>query len=284
MDPLNTDLPEDQLVEQILSETSAEVTDDNEANQVSNPDEAGNDTNTEIVADNFKPEEWQLNYRGQTISPKDKQELINLAQKGYSFSQSMAVLNKEKEQMKEQLNQYQPYVELDRRFREDPRLQAVIQKALAEYEQTPETNQLADNPMLYELKSQLDEIKQFKAQQEQSVVENDLRSEIQELRNQYPNENWDAGDEEGTFLQHVLKHAYDNNIGSLQTAYRDLAFERSVNNAKAEALKEATRKTTGNQNAKVGGGRTFSTQKSEIKYDPSDGYDDLVNKALAMLG
>ena len=52
--------------------------------QESAPQEDGQ---TPVQEPEFSPDQWTLNYKGQTIVPKDRQHLINLAQKGHSFEQ-----------------------------------------------------------------------------------------------------------------------------------------------------------------------------------------------------
>jgi hypothetical protein len=277
---------EDEQIEQILAETNQQVTDVNNDNPASN-EEVVKQEPIEQPADDFDGTKWQLNYKGEFIAPKSREELIALAQKGIGYSKSQEAINQEKQRLQETMAQVKPYLELDQRFREDPNLQAHIQKALAEYQQTAanNTDPLANNPIVNELYAQVNEIKQFKAQQEQSAADGELQREIQELKSSFPNEQWDAHDGEGTFLQHLLRHAYENNISNLKTAYRDLAFDKTIANVKAEALKEATSKKTGNLNAsKVGGGVNNAPLKGDITYKAGDEYQDLVDKALQMLG
>lgn len=287
VDNIDPNVTEDEQIEAILAETANTVTEEGNPNPAPNgaPAVDNKENVADPVVDDFDASKFQLNYRGQMITPKDKSELIALAQKGHSFSESMAMLNKEKQRLQEYSERVKPYMELDQRFREDPNLQAYIQKALAEYQQTTATDPIANNPIINELYAQVNEMKQFKAQQEQTAVESELHREIEELKSSFPKENWDANDGEDTFLRQVLKHAYNNNIPNLKTAYRDLAFDRTVANAKAEAMKEATAKTTNNLNAsKVGGGVNNAPVKADIVYKSGDEYNDLVEKAMAMLG
>lgn len=284
VDNINTNATEDEQIEAILAETANTVTEEDNSNPA--PNEAPVVDNKEVAdpVDDFDGTKFQLNYRGQMITPKDRNELIALAQKGRSFSESMAMLNKEKQRLQEASNQVKPYMELDQRFREDPNLQAYIQKALAEYQQTP-ADPVANNPVLNELYAEVNEMKQFRAKQEQASADTELQREIEELKSSFPTEKWDVHDGEGTFIQHLLRHAYENNISSLKTAYRDLAFDRSIANAKAEAMKEATAKTASNLNAgKVGGGVNSAPVKGDIVYRHGDDGQELIEKALAMLG
>ena len=272
MDPNLTD---DQQIEQMIAETEIPVT---EANPANVSEENGGTTTT---VDEFDPNDWQLNYKGQLITPKDKQQLISYAQQGLSYSDSMAKLKQEKESFHQQ---FAPYKELDDRLKQDPRLQEFLSKQLNDYYTQRQTQV---DPNLAPILNELQDLKKFKSTFEQSRADEELRNELQALKSAYPTENWDTPDESGvSFMQNLLQYAYDNNISSLKTAYRDLAFDKIAANAKAEALKEADKKKVEASKAGKVGGNTSSSNpvKNELKYSKEDGYDDLVNKALAMLG
>ena len=62
---------------------------------------------------NWNPSEWQLKFRDQTIVPKDRAHLVNLAQQGFSYSQRMQELKQREEQLNGKSQQYDQYAKLE---------------------------------------------------------------------------------------------------------------------------------------------------------------------------
>lgn len=265
---------EDERIDSGLTETNQQVTDVNKDNQALN-DEVVNPVSIEQPADDFDGTKWQLNYKGEFIAPKSREELIALAQKGIGYSKSQELINQEKQRLQESLNQVKPYLELDKRFREDPNLQAHIQKAMEEYNGQRQPT----DPMLQNIMERLNEFEEVKTNYQTEQMNTEVQREIQELRAAYPNEDWDNG-----MLQKVGQHYLDNNLPNLKLAYRDYKFDNVVSNTKAEALKEAERKKAEALKAgKVGGNSSSNIPLKTVEYSPEDSYSDLKAKALAML-
>lgn len=235
-------------------------------------------------APSFNPNEWALNYKGQQVTPKDRQHLINLAQQGYGYSQAMEILNKEKREIQEMRSQYGKYAELDERFKKDPNFQQHILQAVQSYgvggsregEQMP--------PQLAKVMQELEEIKNFQKQYERKAADAEVQREMEDLRKTYPDEQWDFNDGSGTLSEKLLKHAYDNHIPNLKSAYRDFMFDKMAANTKAEALKKAeAEKAAALKAGKVAGAGMGAAPSKSVEYAPGDSYNDITQKALSML-
>lgn len=222
--------------------------------------------------------EYTLNYKGQPVIPKDKQHLINLAQQGYGYSQSMEQLKRDRQELKKQQDLYGQYAQLDERFKGDPAFQRHILQAVEAYQAAKGTGQPAEVP------PQLNELLQWKQQQEKKQADAEVKAEIDELKKTYADEKWDFDDGEGTLIQKVLKHAYEKGITSIASAYRDFMYDRKIANARADALKQAEAKKAEEMKAgKVGGGTSSPAPGKTTEYTPGDSYNALTEKALSMI-
>lgn len=270
------------------NEAAANLNPDNQANLNNGAGESGtNQNDTNNAADDFDATQWQLNVKGSIITPRDREHLRSLAQMGMSYSQSMEALKQEKAALAEQNERLKPYMELDNRFQTDADFQQYLSSAIEAYQAkkqlgSPETLP----PYVQELFKKVQEFDGYKSQMEMKNADEALAREIESLKASYPNEKWDVDNGEGTLTRKILQHAYENNIPSLATAYKDLMFEQIATNTRAEALKEAERKKAEALKAgKVAGSSVGApvNNSSPTKYDPNDSYNDLVNKALASL-
>jgi hypothetical protein len=189
----------------------------------------------------FNPIEWQLNFKGQQITPKDRQHLINLAQQGYGYSQAMEKLNREKQEIAQYKTQYDKYAKLDERFKNDPVFAQKIFGLLngQEQAQQEQSNQAVALPP--EFSEKLSKLEQFQEQFASYQADQKLQSEIEKLKSMHQ-DNWDFDDGEGTLLNKVLKHTLDGNFPSLESAYRDFMWDKHTANAKADALKAEAEK------------------------------------------
>lgn len=234
----------------------------------------------------FDPTAWQLNVKGETITPKDRDHLKNLAQMGLSYSQSMEQLKQEKARIAEQMNNYQQYAQLDQAFKSDPRLQEHLTNAIQQYRAQQELGTKDIPPYMQELLQRVEGVETYKQQLEQRSADEQLQNELNSLKSTYSSEKWDHNDGEGTLEQKLLRHAYENNIPSLKAAYRDMMFDKVALSTKADALKEAEAKRVAAAKAGrvAGNSGAAPVNQSSLSYVANDSYNDLTEKALQMLG
>ena len=241
---------------------------------------------TQQQQDAWDAAQYQLNYRGQMYQPKDKQHLISLAQQGLSYSQSMAALKQEQEQLKGRYGQYE---QLETLFKERPELGPKFAQLLMEQQnQIQQGHPIPQNQQLPpELLQKISELDNFKQTYVAEQADKQLDGEIEKLKGKYSDQSWDIPDPtgKGTLTYRVLQHAYEGQFSSLESAFKDLMFESYVQSTKASTLQKA--KENRQQQTRAGvvtGSRPSAPPPAQGNgYKQGDGYGDLVKKALASL-
>lgn len=224
---------------------------------------------------------WALKYRGNPYHPKSRDELVNLAQKGFSYSQEMARLKQEREQLQQQYAPYQHYQQFDAMLKSNPALAQTIANALSQQLGQPQQAagqqvQQQGNGYPEALMSRIQQIETMLQQRQASEDDARLEQEINTLKSKYPNYQWDVdkGDGAGTLLTQLLQFAHDNEYGNLDHAFRIMMFDSNTAEAKAAALKQNQQARQQAQRAGViGGGKQASPGKPG--YDSNLGYNDL---------
>jgi len=243
------------------------------------------------AAPQWNPTEWQLKYRGQTIQPKSREELVALAQKGHSYSQSMQELNQTRSQIEKQ---YGPYRQLSEAFEKDPNLARAVSESIQAYVRGGAQGQGAapaqpqaggQDPLIY---GKLAELDNFRTEYQNAQADKTFQEEVEKLKAAYPDQPWDIDNGEGSLLHQVLKHTLEGEYPSIQAAWRDMHWDSYITNVKAQALKEAQAQRDALKNQGVlSGGRAAGGMQPRTPakaYAPTDSYKDLAAKALADLG
>lgn len=236
---------------------------------------------------NWNPQEWTLNYKGQQIVPKDRQHLINLAQKGHGYEQAMEQINQERQKIAQMQGQYKRYIELDEALKQRPEFAQSLWQHVQQLQQPEQQDQEELPPQVQQLQSELEEIKTWKQQLAEQEASKAIDAEIDGLKQQYPSFDWTSDDGTGTLAFKIMKHAFENNLPSMKTAFRDIMFDQSVSKVKIDTLKK--QKETQQQQFRQGvvqssGTSTGTAAKPKTGYSRSDSYGDLVQKALTTLG
>ena len=197
---------------------------------------------------------WQLKFRDQTIVPKDRNHLINLAQQGYSYSQRMHEVKQKEDQLNAQQAQYDQYKKLEEAFEKNPNFREQImqwyqssltpgvgqqQAATAGAQQSSIPPELLRE--IQELKGWKEEFTQFQQQQLEQKADQEIASEMEALKGKYARDDWDTPSSNGdTLLKEVIKHAYELRGVKLETAYRDLMWDAHTKDAEVTGMKKAT--------------------------------------------
>lgn len=286
------DLTQDQQIDALLTNSDDAANAVNDADTESHVEETDEEKAAVAAAEalatqqtDFNPEDWSLNVKGQVLNPKDREHLVNLAQQGMSYSDSMAKLNEEKQRMAEEYEPLKQYAALDQQFRDDPAFQNHLTEAINTYRANKELGTEETPPYVQQLLQRVETMEQHKSQQDQTNADGQLATELNALKAEYPTVDWDADEGEGTFTHQVLKHAYENGIPSLKSAFRDIMFDQVALNAKAEALKAAEKKKL---DAIKAGKVTAGTNGARVNpnadgYASGDSYNDAAAKALRMI-
>lgn len=236
----------------------------------------------------FDVQQWGLKYKGQDVYPTDRNHLVNLAQKGWGYERAMEQINQERRQMQEMQTQLQTYKQLDEAMKQNPDFANYLWQQANAYTQNQTGQETLDDeqpldPRVNELQQKLSEVEQWRRQIQEKEADQQLESEINKLRQKYADQPWDVDDGNGTLMQRLLQHAYENNLSSLETAYRDYMFDHVAVNSKAKTLKqEKERRQSDHRNGVVNttSGIPAPSNANGNGYSRGDDYDDLVNKAL----
>lgn len=242
----------------------------------------------------FKPDLFQLKYRGQQVAPKDYNHAKQLMQQGWSYSQAMAEVNKQKAEIESQRGRYTSYEKLEQAFAQNPQFAQKIwqmyQEAQGQGGQQQAQQGSAPTPQdpqyqrLFQTVSGLQErLTQFDQMQADSEVDH----EIQDLKSKLPSVQWDAVTETGHSMLHdVLSHAHQNRFPSLLAAARDYLWDTTVANAQMQGAQQVSQQRQ--KQARQGivqAGAPKPTGTSEGGKDIRDAsYDDLTAMALKDLG
>lgn len=232
--------------------------------------------------------QYALKFRDQQIVPKSREELINLAQRGYGYSQAMEKLNKERASLQQRAAQYQQYDQLDQMLKSNPQLAQKILQAAAEYhgQQGAQPQQGQQSPQPWqappELLNRINRIEQEFTKRTQTDEDTALDREIQSLKAKYPSQNWDADNGEGTLERQLLQFAVENKINNLDYAYRAMMWDTQQTNVKADALKQQqqTRVANTRQGVVQSSGQAPAPSPAPA-YQAGESYQDLAAKMAA---
>ena len=197
----------------------------------------------------FDPNHWQLNVKGQQIVPKDRQHLIDLAQKGSSFESNQAAFNQERISFQSQIQNLEQYKPMDQWINGDQAKIQALNQFITGYGQKPAPDYIDEETAqgFSSVHAELAEMKQKFQTQEQreearavKEADTELNTEISDLRKTYPKYNFDLDDGTGNLERKVLQFASDNGINNLTHAFRVMMFDSSQTSAKMDALKQQT--------------------------------------------
>jgi hypothetical protein len=237
----------------------------------------------------WNPNEYALNFHGRTILPRDKEHLVNLAQQGYSYSQSMAILKKEKEELEGTKQKFGQYEQFDTLLQQNPQIAQKIWALFTEQNNNNNNGAAPENQVTLppEIVHKLTEFDRFTAEYRAEKADSLLSKELSELRKMYPDQAWDTDvDGRGTLEDRVLQHAYANGIGNIKMAYKDLMWDTVQTQAKSDVLKAEQEKKAAARRAGIvdGGQPPAGMAPAAPMYKKGSSYHDLQEAALKSLG
>lgn len=202
----------------------------------------------------WKPDLFQLKYRGTTVSPRDYKHAVSLMQKGWSYESAMAEVKREKEQFEKEVEtnkrRWEQYERLEDAFRQNPAFAQRIQQLHAESmaaaqqgagQQQPQYQQQGypQDPRVSQLLQQMQGLSQWREQAEAQQADTEIAHEIEAVRAQFPMVQWDVASESGnSLLYDVIVHARDGRFPSIMAAARDYLFDTIQANAKMQGAEQ----------------------------------------------
>ncbi len=184
----------------------------------------------EPVQNSWDPKPWELKYNGQPVYPKDQNHLKMLAQKGWSYEQKMAELNRQQGQWgqeREQLEKLKPYQELDNLFKTNPAFASEIMRLKEQFANgQPGQDPNQQLPQLQPIQQEIEELKTWRQTQLQNAENEKLEKSKTDLKEKFKDFDWDGVNEDGhTLMQRVMKHALETKMYDINRAFRDLMFD-----------------------------------------------------------
>jgi hypothetical protein len=250
-----------------------------------------------IVPNNFVADQFALKFRGKTIIPKTKEELISFAQRGYNYDHRVKDVEAREIRLKEQETQYSQIAQLSQLFDQNPQFKDAVYKIYHQFasgqnpqggqqqQQVAEGQQLdiEGHPLVQQLRQKIEKIETGYKTWEEKQASESVEKEVTSLKESHKDEDWTTPDAEtGETLEiEVLKHADKNGFKSLEAAYRDLRWDNMQTQIKAQALKEAEAAKL--QQAKAGTvarGGTAQPNAQQRTIPRSATYDQLAREAM----
>jgi hypothetical protein len=238
----------------------------------------------------FNGSEWGLKYRGQPYVPKDRQELVNLAQKGFSYTQEMERINRERREWQQRIDdmqsKYRHYDDIDSLMKKNPafseRMMQLAQEFQTGGQQDGQQPANGVNYQLYNgLVTRLGELEKLNTERINKEYDRQLADQVSKMRATYAGHDWDFDDGTGNLEKKVIQFAYENGISNLDYAYRAMMFDQNGTNAKAAALKkEAEARAKAQKAGVISQGAAGGSAPAE-GYKYGDSYKSLADKMKA---
>lgn len=256
---------------------------DNTAGAGAQPSQGNNGQQQQPV---WNGTEWSLKYRGNPYIPKSRDELVNLAQKGFSYTQEMERMNRERKEYQEQLNslqgKYKHYDEFDAALKSNPALAQKLMQVAQEFQGQQgeqQASQGIDMRVYTQLQQRLDQLESMNTERINGEYDRKLADTIQNVKKSYPNHDWDFDDGTGNLEHKLLQFAYENGITNLDYAYRAMMWDQNSANAKADALKKAAAtKQVASRAGVLNTSSSAGSSPSRPGYKYGDTYNDVSRK------
>jgi len=251
------------------------------------PQAGDQQTNQQGQQEVFDGNKWTLKYRGQPYVPKSREELTNLAQKGFSYEQEMGRFKTERTQLQQQLDglkkQYGHYDVFDKMLKGNPQLAEKIAATIQEMQAQGQQPGGANVQLYSQLKSEIEELKHHNDERINLEYDRRLQESVQKLKADHPDHDWEFDEGNGNLEKQIIQFAMENGITNLEHAYRAMMFDQAGTNAKADALKKAAAaKQQANRAGVIQSGASGSPpSKGGYKYGSS--YNDLAKQMAAEL-
>lgn len=242
----------------------------------------------------FNPQELGLGYkfRNDTVFPKDRAEAIELMQLGHSYRTNKPKWEQERQAYsayEAKKDVYQRYDQLSAALQANPDFRTELEQLAQKYSGAKPQGQptpAAPSSVPPELMGAVNELKQWKEQQETREADNELKRELDELERQNPSYDWKTDAGEGDLRKRLLSYMHEKRVYDPEIALSAMMHKSELQRVQFEATKKAAEEAA---KARKAGVVTPGTQPAPQA--PAGGlnhrtmsYDDLENAALAGLG
>ena len=204
--------------------------------------------------DNFDANHYKMDYRGQQVIPTDAAHLKALAQKGYSYSQSMEELGKKTREFEQTQTDHNTkfghYEAFDNKMKADPVLYDQVMQLMNG--QTPQngnggiTRNSHTDGEINEIKAQLSAMKD-------AEEDRFLANSMKELKSQYSNYDWETDSGDGKLDQRLMQHAINKGLDHTQMdlVFQNYFFDQIQNEARVNAAAQVSDKVQAQNKAGI---------------------------------
>lgn len=249
-------------------------------------------------------QEYALKFRGRDIVPESKDKLLNWAQLGYSYDKRAADLKAREEQIAQQQQAHEQYERLAQAFEANPAFKQQIlnlyyqslngqqqgqqqQQLSQDGQQGQQAQQTPDMAQFAPYLSKIEQIEQQVQAWQSKQADDSLNSEVNSLKEKYPDVDWETPDENGvTLLQDVMQDAFKHGGLPLEYAFRNKHWDTAMENAKANALKAQQEQIIAQKKKGIVAGAPRPAQPVQKQpVNPRDlSYDAIARQALSAVG
>ncbi len=219
---------------------------------------------------NFDANNYKMDYRGQQVFPRDAAHAKQLMQQGFSYSQSMEEVGKMRKDLEKQQSDmeqtYGKYKDFDQQLQNNPNLYNAFNtswQAAQNGEQPGQTGQTF-NPV-YDKKVEALEGKI------QSLLDANedraLQGNMEKLKQQYPQYDWEADNGDGKLDIRVMRHAHGLglNENNVHLAFLDYHKDQLINGARTQAAGQVADKVQAQNKAGIQQGTPATAPAPEGK-------------------
>jgi len=247
--------------------------------------EAGGDQTQAPVAPEFNSQHWALNYRGQQSFPRDRNHLIDLAQKGQGYERGQEELNRMKTEYAQKEAGFQKYADLENRFNSDPTFaqkvwdlnnQQVNGGVQESYEQDPRYDNLL---------GEVNTLKESLQFQQSEQADTSLNTEIRELQSNptFQGQDWNMDNGYGSLTNRVMQHSLDGNFPSLAAAAKDYLWDSMQSRTAGKVLKTSADQIQANHRQGIMNANSAPPPPAQPLDFSKETYNSLAEKAVHML-
>jgi hypothetical protein len=239
----------------------------------------------------FNPQEFGYKFRNDTVFPKDRDEAIELMQLGHSFRTNKPKWEQERQTLatyEARKQDYQRYDQLSQALQANPEFRSELEKLAEKFNGTKPPAQPNQPPASVppEFMEKVNQLAQWKEQQETREADNDLKRELDGLEAANSQYDWKTDAGEGDLRKQLLAYMHTNSVYNPEIALSAMMHKSDLQRARFEAEKKAADETAKARKAGVVAPGTQPAPQA-----PAGGvnhkamsYDDLENAALASLG
>ena len=226
---------------------------------------------------NFNPQDFSYKFRDEMVTPKSREDMIELMQMGHSYRYNKPRWDELKQSLDQRAQTYETYQKLHESLEANPAFKDELMEMYNRHT-GQQTQQPQGDP-------RVDEVVQKVHTWEERQADADLQREVQEVMSKYPHVNWTKDLGEGTPKQQLLNFMAEHGINNPEFAYRAMYFPKATQNAAHQAAAQTTQNIQQQHKAGIVQRGTTTPPGGKLTRDDlaKQSWDSLADMALADL-